>query len=148
MNSMNARHAAPPSRRRFGTLVSAVLPLAGLILSTSGSARLASPPVPGAGTAQCPESAPFEWAVIDRIEPGEDRDVTLAVLLLGHEEREHAVTASLVPREASPGSWVRVRLSQGDALAIESIEIDHERTEEARRRVEAKLEALRQRGSR
>lgn len=132
-------------RRRLGLLISASLPIAGLILAASGGARLSSDPAARAASSQGVESRALEWAVVDRLEPAGERGTLLAVLLVGDDEEEHVVSASLLPEGVSPGVWLRLRQDADGAPAFEA---DAVRTQEARARVDAKLAELRRRGGR
>lgn len=144
MNSTKPRPAPLAAWHRLRMLVYTALPIAGLIVSTSGGARLSTDHALGSGPDQPIESASAEWAVIDRFEPAEVPGTDLAVLLVGSGEAEYLMDASLLPKGASPGVWLRLRPAEGGAL---SVEIDHERTREARSRTAAKLKELRKRNT-
>lgn len=67
------------------------------------------------------------------------------VLLVGPDEVEHIVHRSLLPAEASEGTWLQVRF-EGDRLVFAIV--DEEATVEAVRRISSKMDMLRQRGGR
>lgn len=77
-------------------------------------------------------------AVVDRIVDGEH-----VVLLVGPSEREWIVPRSLLPEGLREGLWLRITC-EGDRLA--RAVVDNDRTDAASRRIEAKLNLLRQRG--
>jgi hypothetical protein len=79
-------------------------------------------------------------AVLDRIEDG-----TLAVLLVGEDQKERIVPVDQLPAGVAPGAWLRVRF-EGDSLRW--AEVDAAETEQARARIADKLERLRRRGRR
>ena len=132
-------------RRRLGALAFAALTIAGLVLAVSGGARLTSGHAARAARDQEFEAWPFEWAVVDRLEPVAEQGSVLAVLLAGDKEVEHVLSTSDLPEGASPGVWLRLFKGEDGTLAFE---IDHEKTQEARAGVEAKLAELRRRESR
>lgn len=80
----------------------------------------------------------MEKAVIDRIVDGKT-----AVILVGDNEREYHYPAGKLPEGAREGTWLRVQVA-GDEII--SLEVDREETETVRRRVQEKMDRLRQRG--
>lgn len=80
----------------------------------------------------------LESAVIDRIVDGAH-----AVLLIGEAQTERVVPAADLPEGAAEGDWLLVRFSGGRLLEAR---LDPAKTEDARRRIEAKLDRLRARG--
>ena len=82
----------------------------------------------------------MEKAVIDRIV-----DRAIAVILVGDDEREHHYPADRLPAGASEGTWLRVEVEGGE---IVSIEVDQEEAETVRRRIQDKMDKLRERGRR
>ena len=80
----------------------------------------------------------MEKAVIDRIVDGKT-----AVILVGDNERQYQYPAKGLPEGASEGTWLRVQIENGEIVYIE---IDPEETESALRRIQAKLDKLRERG--
>ncbi len=81
-----------------------------------------------------------ERAVIDRIVDGRH-----AVLLVGDAQIEHIEPVERLPSDVAEGDWLQVRYC-GDALI--EVTPDPETTTEMRRRISAKRERLRRRGSR
>ncbi len=75
-----------------------------------------------------------QQAVIDRIEG------SLAVILVGEDERMRQVPVSRMPSGAREGDWMKIRLTDGE---ITSIQTDPEETQRRRSLIEAKLEQLR-----
>lgn len=80
---------------------------------------------------------PDDRAVIDRIVDGSS-----AVLLVGSEEHERIVAASVLPDDAREGVWVVVDPSTEPVTVIE---VDHERTAHRAERIEQQLEQIRER---
>jgi hypothetical protein len=76
-------------------------------------------------------------AVIDRIV-----DEKHAVLLIGENEEEKVISCSLLPEGAGEGSWLNVQF-RGDQLV--SIAVDQDETEERKKRIQSKMDLLRQR---
>lgn len=144
MNSTIPNPAPSAIWRALRFFLYAVLPVACLNASPSGGAPLPASHAssPGTEPALRSLSLEWEWAVIDRFEPGEKPDAALAVLLIGDGEAEHVIDASLLPEGALPGVWLRFRPDEDGALAME---IDHQRTLEAKDRVIERLDALRKR---
>lgn len=86
-----------------------------------------------------PAALPHEQVgVIDRIV-----DDALAVILIDGEREELLVPAGDLPVGARAGVWLILHQDASGAL---SFEIDHTRTAAALERIEAKLQALRNRG--
>ena len=79
-----------------------------------------------------------EKAVVDRIV-----DRRYAVLLVGEGEVERTIPIGELPTQATEGTWLRVKF---DGEQLIEAEIDAEETEQARQRISAKLDRLRQRG--
>lgn len=79
----------------------------------------------------------WEKAVLDRVVDGAH-----AVLLVGEEEREHVVPLTLFPSGATPGTWLKVRIIDGNVVEAH---IDEEETARARKRIAEKLNRLRER---
>jgi hypothetical protein len=79
-------------------------------------------------------------AVIDRIVDGKH-----AVLLVGESEEEQVVSCSLLPEGVDEGSWLNVQF-EGDQVV--SIEVDQDETEKRKRRIQDKMNSLRQRSKR
>lgn len=77
-------------------------------------------------------------AVVDRIVDG-----LHAVLLVGESEEERIVPLASLPEGVREGMWLEVRF---DGETLVEAEIDHEETERVKKRIAAKLEALRRRG--
>ena len=80
----------------------------------------------------------MEKAVIDRIVDGK-----IAVILVGEDQRQHHHPADELPEGAREGTWLRVRV---EGAKIVSIEVDPGETDEARRRIQEKMDKLRTRG--
>ncbi|MGF7186808.1 hypothetical protein GGQ84_002941 [Desulfitispora alkaliphila] len=76
-------------------------------------------------------------AVIDEITEGK------AVLLVGAEEQEYVIDASLLPKEAKERDWLQVKLTNDDVV---SISLDQEETGKVKSRVEDKLAKLKAKG--
>ena len=79
-----------------------------------------------------------QQAVLDRIE--EDLH---AVLLVGPQADERVVPAALLPADTKPGSWLRIATDEAGQMMIT---LDAEETERVRKRIQDKLQRLRQRG--
>lgn len=75
-----------------------------------------------------------QQAVIDRFEG------TLAVLLVGEDERMRHVPVSRMPSGAREGDWMKICLTDGE---ITSIQTDPAETQRRRSLIESKLEHLR-----
>ncbi len=75
-----------------------------------------------------------ERAVIDRFEGRS------AVLLVGDEGRQVDVFRRQLPRTAREGQWLRITLRDGEMVQVV---VDEAATEEARQRIQEKLERLR-----
>ena len=75
-----------------------------------------------------------ERAVIDRFEG------RYAVLLVGDEGRHVDVLRRQLPRNARAGHWLQIELRDGEVIQVV---VDEAATEEARRRIQEKLERLR-----
>ena len=86
------------------------------------------------------EASMAERAVIDRIVDG-----THAVLLIGEGQIERIEPVERLPADVAEGDWLQVHYC-GDTLV--AIERDPDTTSEMRRRIAAKRERLRRRGSR
>jgi len=69
----------------------------------------------------------MEKAVIDRIV-----DRKTAVILVGEDQRQHHHPANELPEGAQEGTWLRVRIEDGE---IVSMEVDAGETDEVRRRI-------------
>lgn len=82
-------------------------------------------------------AVPGDRAVIDRIVDGSS-----AVLLVGPEEHERIVAASMLPEDAREGVWVVVDAST-DPVTV--IAVDHQRTADRAERIEQQLEQIRER---
>ena len=80
----------------------------------------------------------MEKAVIDRIVDGRT-----AVILVGDDEREHHYPVDKLPADSREGTWLRVQVAGGQ---IVSLEVDQEETDIVRRRIQEKMDKLRQRG--
>ena len=80
-------------------------------------------------------------AVLERLEEGLE-ETLFAVLLVGEEEEELILAAHRLPRGATPGSWLRLEMHDGQVL---SITLDEATTTARRERIQAKREALRNR---
>ena len=80
----------------------------------------------------------LEKAVIDRIVDGKT-----AVILVGDDERQHHYPVNGLPAGAREGTWLRVQIENGGIMCIE---VDREETESALRRIQAKMDKLRERG--
>jgi hypothetical protein len=68
---------------------------------------------------------PKQKAVIDRIVDGEH-----AVLLVGEEQVEYIVPVRMLPTDTAPGTWLRVRFSDGQLVEAA---VDNEETEQSKR---------------
>lgn len=75
----------------------------------------------------------MEKAAIDRIEG------TLAVLLVGEEEREIVVPLAKLPKGAKAGDWLKVTLVKDQ---IAGAEMDAEETARRRARIQAKMDQV------
>lgn len=82
----------------------------------------------------------MEKAVIDRIVDGKT-----AVILVGEDERQHHYQADKLPKGAQEGTWLRVRVEDGEIVVIE---VDQEETDMVRRRLQEKMDKLRARDRR
>ncbi|GBD11871.1 hypothetical protein HRbin23_01551 [bacterium HR23] len=80
-----------------------------------------------------------EKAVIDRIEG------SLAVLLVGEEEREMVVPLAHLPQGVEAGDWLRVEMEEGRLVGAT---LDPQETQARRQRIQAKLQRLLERGRR
>ena len=80
----------------------------------------------------------MEKAVIDRIVDGKT-----AVILVGEDERLYHYPAEKLPEGAAEGIRVKVEISEGQ---IVSLEVDQGETDIARKRIQEKMDRLRQRG--
>ncbi|MFN3973657.1 MAG: DUF3006 domain-containing protein [Dehalococcoidia bacterium] len=80
-----------------------------------------------------------EKAAVDRIEG------PLAVLLVGDEEREVVVLLTDLPNGVQVGDWLVVEMEGGRLVTAT---LDPQETEARRRRIQAKLERLLERGRR
>ena len=80
----------------------------------------------------------MERAVVDRIVDGRT-----AVILVGEDERQHHYPADELPEGATEGTWLRVQVESGEVV---SVEVDQEKTDGTRRRVQEKMDKLRARG--
>lgn len=92
---------------------------------------------PGSTAGVPPTSTP-RTGTIDRVVDG-----ALAVILIDGEAEELIVPASRLPENTRAGDWLVVRQEEGAALSLEP---DPAATADAARRIEAKLQALRERG--
>jgi hypothetical protein len=80
----------------------------------------------------------IEKAVIDRIEEG------FAVLILENSEDKLIIPGSRLPAGAREGVWLQIGFSEdGESQEILAVELDPDKTEEVRRRIEDKLSRLR-----
>ena len=82
----------------------------------------------------------MEKAVIDRIVDG-----ATAVVLVGEDERQYHYPADQLPEGAREGTWLKVRVEDGQLVAMER---DEEETAVSRRRIQGKMNELRERGRR
>ena len=82
----------------------------------------------------------MEKAVIDRIVDGKT-----AIILVGEDERQNNYPADKLPEGAREGTWLRVRVENGE---IVSMEVNQEETNMVHRRIQAKMDKLRARGRR
>ena len=82
----------------------------------------------------------MEKAVIDRIVDG-----NTAVILVGDDERQHHYPANKLPEGAREGTWLRVRVEDGQIVAME---MDQEEMGIVHRRIQEKMQKLRARGRR
>jgi hypothetical protein len=76
-------------------------------------------------------------AIIDRIVDGKH-----VVLLVGENEEEKVIPCSLLPQGAIEGSWLNVQF-EGDQLVL--ISLDYDETEGRKKRIQDKMNFLRQR---
>lgn len=73
-------------------------------------------------------------AVVDRLEGDK------AIVLLGGREKQLVVARDRLPPGAKEGQWLKVKIENGVLVAAE---LDEEETATAKRRIAAKLAALR-----